>query len=477
MIGAAAPEPDRLAAPQVPRRVTALLVITLVAATAYQWHVGGGWNVMSRLAVIRSVYHDHSLCINRSHHRTGDKAEYPPGSGRYYSDKPVGAQVLGLLGYAVGFEVPAWFGVQRSLRLEIAVVVATFCAVGVPTIALAVAMLYFLVGLGFALPVALGTVLTYCLATLAWPYSTVYYGHQPAAAFAMGSFVAAWGACRARSRWLAAAGGLLGAWGVVSDLPAAILAGIVFGYLVTGDRRLALPYLLGSLPPLLLQLGVNQVCFQSPFRFGYMFEVQPEFARPESWIRLPRWDALVGLLFSGDKGLLALTPCVAFAAWGLVELIRDPEHRRIGVVCAAATVTYLLYNASHYMWEGGTCFGPRHLVAMLPFLSVGFAAVAPRLTGLLHPLWMVAVSWSALVMFAAVCSAAEPAYTLFSGSPTAIDTVALFSHANTLWPNLGMVLGLPNMAAFLVHGAVLLVLVVLLQRAARVPTTVHDNAP
>ena len=40
------------------RRACWLLVLLLLFATAYHWHPGGGWNVMTRLALIRAIVHD-----------------------------------------------------------------------------------------------------------------------------------------------------------------------------------------------------------------------------------------------------------------------------------------------------------------------------------------------------------------------------------------------------------------------------------
>src|SRR5207253_2710438 len=60
-----------------------------------------------------------------------------------------------------------------------------------------------------------------------------------------------------------------------------------------------------------------------------------------------------------------------------VLLIRG-AHRAEGVLVAAIALAYTLYNAGYYAPFGGASPGPRYLVAMLPFLALGFAPAYRR---------------------------------------------------------------------------------------------------
>jgi hypothetical protein len=66
---------------------------------------------------------------------------------------------------------------------------------------------------------------------------------------------------------------------------------------------------------------------------------------------------------------------------GLARLAREPRTRPEAMVCVALPVLYVLVNAGLFDWHGGWSFGPRHLVAALPFLALGAAGVGWWLAG------------------------------------------------------------------------------------------------
>ncbi len=450
------------------RRASWLLGLVLFVAVSYHGHPGGGWNVMTRICLIRAVVHDRTFSINVSHERTGDKAEYPSGSGSYYSDKPVGAQVLGVIGYLLGFYV-SWplLGFHGLISpLTVGAMVASWAAVGLPTIALGLLMLRLFVALGLETRVAAFMVVAYVLGTLAWPYATVYYGHQAAAAFGMIAFIAGFFALRARpaSLFLGGTAGLMAAWAAISEIPAAMVAVILFVYVAWRGWKLAVAYLIGAIPPLALQLTYNWACFDSPFRFGYMYEVNPQFQNPSEWVSYPRLGALWGITFSLHKGVFFLSPFLLFAAWGLVRLVRGRTWRAEALVCSTIFGAYLLYNASHYMWEGGVCFGPRHLVPALPFLSIGLVGVWPRLGLSLRRAFWILVAWSGFLSFAAVCTIAEPGTELYTGKAGLAEALVRLFYGVVEWHNPGLLVGMPGWLSFATQGMILAALLGLMYR-------------
>jgi hypothetical protein len=450
------------------RRTSCLLGLVLLIAVSYHWHAGGGWNVMTRLALVRAVVHDGTLSIDHSHHRTGDKAEYPPGSGTYYSDKPVGAQVLGVIGYLVGLHAAEWIWCPATFTspLTVGAITAAWAATALPTIVLGLIMLRLFVALGLDTRVAAFAVVAYALGTLAWPYATVYYGHQSAAAFGMIGFIAAFFALRARppSLLLAGTAGLMAAWAAITEIPAAIIAIAVLIYVARAGWKPALAYVIGGLPPVTLQLAYNWACFDSPFRFGYMYEARPEFQNPAGWVSYPRLDALWGITLSPDKGIFFLSPFLIFAVWGLVRLLRERTWRAEAILCSGVFAAYLLYNASHYMWRGGACFGPRHLVPALPFLAVGLVGVWPHLGRALRRTLWILVGWSAFLSFAAVSTLAEPATDTFTGKIGIGEAIIRVAYGILEWHNLGIVLGLPMRASLVVHAIAIAILLLLMWR-------------
>ncbi|MCX7598559.1 MAG: hypothetical protein N2512_06780 [Armatimonadetes bacterium] len=449
-----------------------LLAALVIVATAYHWHPGGGWNVMTRLALIRAIVHDRTLSINRGHRMTGDKAEYPPGSGIYYCDKPVGAQVLGLAGYVIGLHAANRPGLARRTVLTAAAATATWFASGLPTVALALVMLQLLVSMGHTLRRAVFIVLATIFGTLLWPYATLFYGHQASACFAFTGFAFAFWAAHGRlGVWAALLAGFFCAWAAVSELPAAFTLVAVAGYLFFSRPRMAAFFILGTLPPVALQLAYNYACFDSPLRFGYMFEANPEFRNPAGWVSYPRPGVLLSLLFSSDKGLLFLSPHLAFAAWGLYRGIRRHQWRREAAVCMAVAAGFLLYNAGHYLWWGGTCFGPRHLVSMLPFLGLGLAWAWPEMGSAARHICLVLLSWAALVSFAAVSTSPDASPFPLTRSCGPAEVLLRLWVGRLEWPNLGLWLGFSAHGSILFHAvllaALLTALAVVLHRSSR----------
>ena len=84
----------------------------------------------------------------------------------------------------------------------------------------------------------------------------------------------------------------------------------------------------------------------------------------------PLADGLSGLLLSPGRSLFLYAPAVAA---GLLGLRRAP--RAAVVLCAGAPLLHLLVVARWWSWEGGTAWGPRHLLPMLPLLVAPAALV------------------------------------------------------------------------------------------------------
>ena len=451
-------------------RGRAILLVMLLIATTYHWHPGWGWNSETRLALIKAVVHGQTLSINKYHFETHDKAEYPPNSGNYFCDKPVGGQILGLLGYSVAWHVAGLVTPDLDRRDAAAVGGARWMAVAAPSIVMAIWMAGFLGVLGCSPRQAFFLTLAYSLGTLAWPYATIYFGHQATASLGMLAFMSSTCAVRGfrKRTTFAFFGGLLASWAAIIDVPGLMVLGLLFLYVLSGGLRIAVPFLVGIIPPALLQLAYNWACFESPFRFGYMYEAHPSFANPEGWLGLPRLEPLWGITFSPEKGLFALSPFLLFAIWGLWIMVRDSEWRREGLVCAAIVVSFLIFNAGYYMWDGGVCFGPRHLVPMLPFLGVGLA-FAWR--GLLKRPWrwlcVLLAGWSAVVMLLASFMVSEPAYQGLSDLGNPLREAVLRTMTETEYPKFGVLPGLPLWLSILIEAMVLGCLALWLYRITR----------
>jgi hypothetical protein len=89
---------------------------------------------------------------------------------------------------------------------------------------------------------------------------------------------------------------------------------------------------------------------------------------------------------------------------GLVLLARRRELRAEAVLCAAALLAYLAFNACYgdsiVFWGGATSVGPRHLIPALPFAALPLGLAAARLKPAFVPLLM--LSAASMLMATAV---------------------------------------------------------------------------
>ncbi len=100
----------------------------------------------------------------------------------------------------------------------------------------------------------------------------------------------------------------------------------------------------------------------------------------------------------------SVRPGLLLAAPGVGLLVRNRVFRAEGAVCGALAISYVWLNAALTDWHGGAGLGPRHLVAILPFLAlcVGgfFAAALPRWLRVLATVAAaLGISFSMVLMF------------------------------------------------------------------------------
>jgi hypothetical protein len=265
-----------------------------------------------------------------------------------------------------------WFGryvVGRWLAApDRAFYVGQFTAVLLPAIVTALtggvlcawaARLYHSTRMGVALALLWG------LGTLAWPYSRFFFSEPLFTACLLAA------ACAIYTRHPLVAGLAFGYAVLTRTIGAALLPAFVV-YLAlapspspngrgaarsAGVRvRQILWFLPGTLPAMLLWLAYNWVRFRSLADHGYASE----------GFTGNLWDGLYGLLLSPGKSLFLYVPlllALPFAVWPFARRCKA-EALFIGMV----TVIMLLTSATWWIWWGGTDWGPRFLVPLLPFL-------------------------------------------------------------------------------------------------------------
>jgi hypothetical protein len=359
----------------------------LLGSYAYFWH-DRDWNSASRLMLTYSLGDRGTIAINGLERQTGDKAFY---RGHYYTDKGPGYSLLALPAYltlrAAG--MPPHPLNRDGFRYWAADYWATLATSGVLTAA-AGALLTLLAGrLGCGPRRAALVGLAYGLGTPAQVYATLAYGHQPSAAFLLGSCALLFFAGAPRRGGLRGlAAGALAAGAAVNDLSVGPLAAVLglgaLGRVAAGreSSRLVVGFALGAAGPTLVLLGYNALAFGSPFDIGYAHHAFPRFRELHGTgnplgLGSPRWELLIPLLFGRFRGLAFYAPIVALAPPGWWALGRGGRAGVAGVGLASCGLM-LLVNLSYPEWTGGLATGPRLLLPALPFAMLAVAAALGR---------------------------------------------------------------------------------------------------
>jgi hypothetical protein len=348
------------------------------------------WNPVSRFGLTRAVVERRALDIDPYADSTGDRAH---SGAHWYSDKAPLVALMATPAYAAyhlidhargkapAYEVTstptrptARITVNRSFQRGLYV-----CSLGTAGLAgVALGLLSFeLLRRRAETSVAfVGSALT-LLATPLFPYATSFYGHSVAGAFLCAALLLIEGG-NARSWATRVAGACLAAsvgCEYLSAVPAlALLVVLLLAQARERRLRFVVDIALGALVPVLAIAAYHWACFGAPWKTGYSFVVDPEFARGHATgflgVRLPEPSALWGLTFGQRRGLFWVAPLTLLLLVGCALRLkrRDPTV----LASAAAFVTLLLVNASYYMWWGGAAAAPRHLVPVLGFLALGF---------------------------------------------------------------------------------------------------------
>ena len=364
-------------------RVPVVLGSALLVSYAY-FYQAGGWNQNSRFALVRAILERHTVQIDAYQAHTGDRALW---RGHYYSDKAPGTSLVALAPVAAARAAARAFGVDPESFPGIAWTsyVATVVTSALFTTIAALAVFWLSRRWGASEPAAIFATTAYGLATPAWCYATLFMGHGVTVGclmFALAASVALdEGTRRRRLGWLV---GLSSGLAVVSEFPAAIPVLLIAALAVmTVHRRdprdtwpVAVRILAGGALMAAVLVAYNTLAFDSPFRLGYGNEDNVEGVAMQQGlfgITYPTLHVTYEVLLGSYRGLLPLSPLVAFAPIGLALLARA-RSRRLPTIVAALTATfYIVLNLSYKYWEGGWAYSPRQLTPALAFLALGLA--------------------------------------------------------------------------------------------------------
>jgi len=365
-----------------------LFIIFLITLSFYGYFIRpADWNIASRLGLVKAIVEERRLVIDsfyEAEFSTGDTAYF---NGHYYSDKAVGASLLGALVY-----LPIYGFIRQPLPTELFIMVLTVLTISIPSALLAPLLYSITLRMGKEKWIALSVALFISLATPIFPYAGAFYGHSLAAVLAF-SILFLWlevnqfNAHITPGRLLLS--GFLTGFMVLTEYTTLIIAITLIGYIMhvvrskqsSWDWKTISLFFAGGAIPLIIFISYNWICFGSPLAIGYGNESLQEFKilRGEGLMGIgwPNPQTLLYITIHPMQGIFILSPVLVLAIGGFIMMQRERKLRAEFVVVTSTILLYFLVISGLKTWWGGDAFTVRYLIPILPFLGI-FMLFLPR---------------------------------------------------------------------------------------------------
>jgi hypothetical protein len=425
---------------------TEVLLFALLFGSYAYFYQSTHHNEAARFDQMRAIVQDHTLKINQYWWNTADVIHYSKdGSDHIYPNKAPGMTLLGVAPFVVvsfalsllkGIGFPDWAYWHTITYLT------TLLTVGLPSVLAAIALYRILSDVTGKKYMPAMAVVAVGLGSLTFPYSTLFFSHQLAAALLALAFFLLWRLKRDQSASLrrqigyAAGAGVLMSFSVASEYPTVLLAGILFGYgiWVIWHRGISLRTrgiligvcVAGALTGAVTLLVYNQAAFGKPFYIPYesYAKAGADFSRTytRGWLGM-QWGGVrqclralatitlspqIGMLYLGIKGwrIYACSPVLWLCLPGFLIMFFKRAVRVEALVILVMTFVYLLfitsYGSSAYDWAGASYLGSRHLIPLLPFLALPLCFGARILRPIFYPLLAISI------FYMLIATATEP---------------------------------------------------------------------
>lgn len=362
--------------------LTAGLLVFLTTLIVYTFCLNGVWAVdhaTSFLELDYALWAHHSFAL-------GSASSFTPGTvddfiykGSYYSALAPGTAILGLPFAGVGFLLDGHFTLfgYSTVTAEFFVAIANAVA----------ATIVYLLGrlLSFDKRVSVFLGFAYAFSTISWPFATYFFQSDVSAMFCLLAVYLTLRAVRIPSERItdALGAGLAVSVAMLVDYINAVFLPILFLFLVFSLRRargrlvriagsFAFSGLLG-----IIMIGLyNYASFGSPLRGSEQLYLNASSVFAE--FSYPLYSGAYLNLFTPYRGLFVFDIILVLGLVGFYEMFRGSLYRNEATLFL---VCFLAIFVPYSMWydpTGGEGFGPRFLVAAIPFMLLPAGVVLQK---------------------------------------------------------------------------------------------------
>jgi hypothetical protein len=348
-------------------RLDALLVF-LLTLVLYLATTGGSMatDIMS-YEVAKNIVEHGSVAMSFNVH---DMDAHRGIDGRYYSPYGVGHPIYAAPFYLAGriTEEATGLSVGKPEALRKA-----FFVVGNAFAAAATVWLTFLFALrlGGSARAAAATALTLGFATLMWPYAKMGFNAPVAALTLLWGVYLLWTGIRGTRPavlWLSGIGFgcalLVRHELALAVLPAGLWILLESQWNVRAALRRSIPVAVPVAAAVLLTLYYNHVRFGNLWNTGYLHDSTATFG--------PVSTGLWGFAASPGRSLFLFAPVTALGLAAFASIWR--RDRATALLLGGTVAVLTLFYASQLYWDADRSYGPRYLVAVLPFLCLPLAS-------------------------------------------------------------------------------------------------------
>ncbi len=421
------------------------------------------WNVTSRLALTYAIADQGTFRIDDYHLNTGDKAYY---NGHYYSDKAPGASFLALPFYYLLKST----GIQSEKYTRY---ILTLFVIALPS---ALSLFFFLeilklLGISDEWHRVIIT-LSYYLCTPAFPFSTILYGHQLAAACSISAFYFLFKIRIRKESEITLSlllSGLMAGWAYISDYPSGIIMVFLTVYCIISIRRKPMFFwwVTGLLIPIGILFYYNFSCFGGIFQNAYKYHEIYNHQEGFMGIKWPRTEALWGISFSSYRGIFYQSPLLLLSIPGVYYFRKQREYKNEFFLYLFIVIAFLTFNSGFTYWNGVGSVNARFMIPALPFLVLLSVRTFQK-----WPDQAVVLSLISFVFMLTIC-ATEPRTDYRIQNPLFYFNFFLLSQGFAS-ENLGVMAGLGKWPAFLFLPIVVTVCIIVIRKTTcqSVPTKI-----